>query len=86
MEYIAIVIAGLVFVSFFKTSIRKSAKYVDQVVTTNIAEGQQELIERSMDAYQDVIDTCGQDFKTPDEVYNMLHKKKKRTANAQATA
>lgn len=86
MEYIAIIIAGLVFVSFFKTSIRKSAKYVDQVVTTNISEGQQELIERSMDAYQDVLDTCGSDFKTPDEVYNMLHKKKRTNAQGQATA
>lgn len=80
MEYIAIIIAGLIAVSFFKTSIRRVAKYTDQVVTTNIAEGQQELIERSMDAYQDVIDTCGEDFKTPDEIYNMLHKKKKRTS------
>lgn len=85
MEIIAIIIAGLVFVAFFKQSIRKIAKYTDQIVVTNIAEGQQELIERSMDAYNEVIETCGPDFKTPDEIYNLLHKKQKRTAKTAQT-
>lgn len=78
MEMIAAIIAGLVFVAFFKSSIRQIAKHTEDIVTTNVNESKQELVERSMDAYQDLIRTCGQDFKTPREIYDMMNKRQKR--------
>lgn len=80
MEYVAIIILALIGISFFKKSINRVAKYTDQIIVTNISEGQQELISRSQEAYDAVIEAHGEDFMTPDEVYNKLHKKVKKTA------
>lgn len=86
MESMIILVAGLVAVAFFKASIRKGAKYVEQVVDTNINEEQSELIERSMNAYDEVIAKCGEDFKTPEEVLALLCKKNRRVKNQQKQA
>lgn len=80
MEFgiVVITVVAVLFVSiFFKSSIRKVSKHVESIVTTNIAESQVELTERAMEAYQDLIDECGEDFKTPEEIWKLMNKKRK---------
>lgn len=81
MTGIIILVLVLAFMSFFKKSIRKVARYTEDIVTTNISEGQAELIERSQEAYQEIIDSCGEDYLTPSEMYNRIHHIRKRTPN-----
>lgn len=81
MESVVIIVAMVIAVAFFKSTIRKGTQYINEVVDANIAEEQADLIERSMTAYDEVIDRCGQDFKTPSEVLAMLRKKNRRNRN-----
>lgn len=68
----------LVLLYVFKKPVKTVTGYVDSNLRTEVNEGEVELIQRSMDAYQQVIDTCGEDFKTPQEVYNLLHKRERK--------
>lgn len=86
MESMVIIVAMLIAVVFFKSTIRKGTQYINEVVDTNIAEEQADLIERSMAAYEEVIDRCGPDFKTPDEVLSLLRKKNRRARKNQPQA
>lgn len=69
-------IAGLI---FFKGVIKKTAAHSENVVTTMIDESTVELTKRSMVAYQQLLDEFGEDFMTPEEVYNKMHKKSKKS-------
>ena len=82
MELIVALVVFLVFVMFFKRSIRRVAKHVDTIVTVNIDESQTELIERGEDAYNELIETCGENFRTPEEIYDLMHHRTRRTAKA----
>ena len=73
-----LLIAAVSFIIFFKNGIKKSAKYAEDVINTNINENQYELVKRSSDAYQKIIDEFGEDFMTPEEIYNKINKKKIR--------
>lgn len=72
------VIAAIAFLFFFKGMIKRSGKYAEDVVTTNIAESQVDLIRRSLDALAELKAEFGDDFMTPDEIYNKMQKRKKR--------
>ena len=72
------VIAAIAFLFFFKGMIKRSGKYAEDVVTTNIAESQVDLIRRSLDALTELEAEFGDDFMTPDEIYNKMQKRKKR--------
>lgn len=72
------VIAAIAFLFFFKGMIKRSGKYAEDVVTTNIAESQVDLIRRSLDALAELEAEFGDDFMTPDEIYNKMQKRKKR--------
>ena len=72
------VIAAIAFLFFFKGMIKRSGKYAEDVVTTNIAESQVDLIRRSLDAFAELEAEFGDDFMTPDEIYNKMQKRKKR--------
>ena len=74
------VIATVAFIIFFKGMLKRSGKYAEDVVTTNIAESQVDLIKRSEAAYSRLIEECGEDFMTPQEVYNKMMKVKKKPA------
>lgn len=78
MQGIIIVILVLAALIFFKGSIRKVAKHTESIVDTNINESRQDLIRRSIEAYEEIVEEFGEDFLTPEEVYNKLHKKRKR--------
>ena len=77
---VIIFIAFIAFLIFFKGVIKKTAAHSENIVTTMIDESTVELTKRSMDAYQELIDEFGEDFLTPQEVYNKMHKKGKRFA------
>ena len=70
-----LVVVTIGFLIFFKGMIKKTAQYSEDVVTVNIAESQGELIQRSMTAYEKLIEEVGIDYKTPQEVYNMMMRK-----------
>ena len=82
---IIIIIGFFAFLMFFKKSIRRVARYTDDIVATNISEGQSELIERAQEAYEDIIATCGEDYLTPQEMYDKIHHKRRRN-QAKTTA
>ena len=73
-----LLIAAISFIIFFKNGIKKSAKYAEDVIDTNINENQYELIKRSSDAYNKIVEEFGEDFLTPEEIYNRINKKKIR--------
>ena len=71
-----LLIAVVAAIIFFKNVIKKSAKYAEDVVDTNINENQYDLIKRSNTAYEKIVDEFGEDFLTPEEIYNKINKKK----------
>lgn len=79
MQGIILVIVILAALVFFKGAIRKTAKHTEAIVDTNINESRQDLIRRSIEAYENIIEEFGEDFLTPEEVYAKLHKKRKKT-------
>ena len=81
---ILLILGFLVFVMFFKRSLRKVAKYADDVVTTNISEGMAELIERSQEAHEEIINQCGENYLTPSEMYDKIqHRRQKKNQGLQ---
>lgn len=82
MEMIVALVIFVVFVMFFKRSIRRVARHVDTIVTVNIDESQTELVERAEDAYNELIETCGENFRTPEEIYDLMHHRSRKTARA----
>ena len=73
-----LLIASVSFIIFFKNGIKKSAKYAEDVINTNINENQYELVKRSTNAYNRIVEEFGEDFMTPEEIYNKINKKKTR--------
>lgn len=73
-----LLVAAIAAMIFFKDVIKKSAKYTEDVVDSNISEAQYDLIKRSTDAYNRIVEEFGEDFKTPEEIYNLINKKKIR--------
>lgn len=83
MEFFSGVIILIAFIAaliFFKGVIKKTAAHSENIVTTMIDESTIELTKRSMEAYQELLDEFGEDFLTPQEVYNKMHKKGKKSA------
>ena len=73
-----LLVAAIAAMIFFKDVIKKSAKYTEDVVNTNISEAQYDLVKRSNVAYEKIVDEFGEDFMTPEEIYNRINKKKIR--------
>ena len=72
-----LLVAVVAMIIFYKGAIKKTGQYAEDVVTTNIAENQINLIRRSQEAYAKLEAEFGDDFITPDEFYNKLQKRKK---------
>ena len=82
MEFFSGIILLIAFIAgmiFFKGVIKKTAMHSENVVTTMIDESTVELTKRSMEAYQELLDEFGEDFMTPEEIYNKMHKKGKKS-------
>lgn len=73
-----LLVAAIASMIFFKDVIKKSARYTEDVVDTNISEAQYELVKRSNDAYEKIVNEFGEDFLTPEEIYNKITKRKVR--------
>ena len=71
------VIAAII---FYKGAIKKTGQYIEDVVTVNISESQTDLVKRSEAAYNRLIEECGEDFMTPQEMYDKMMKVKKKPA------
>lgn len=85
MEFFSGVIVLIAFIAgmiFFKGVIKKTAAHSENVVTTMIDESTVELTKRSMAAYQELLDEFGEDFLTPEEIYNRMHKRNKKSIRA----
>ena len=82
-----IVIAVITFIFFFKGMIKKAGAYSEDVITTNISESQIDLIKRSMTALDNIEAEFGEDYMTPQQVYDrmMRRKKKESTENEKKT-
>ena len=72
------VIGCIVAIIYLKPSLRILGSHAKDIVVTNVNEDKKELIQRSEDAYKEIIETCGEDFKTPEEIYNLVCRKKQR--------
>lgn len=82
MEFFSGIILLIAFIAgmiFFKGVIKKTAAHSENVITTMIDESTVELTKRSMEAYQELLDEFGEDFMTPEEIYNKMHKKGKKS-------
>lgn len=73
-----LVIAAIAAIIFFKRLLVKVSKHAEDIVTTNIAESSIELIRRSHNAYADLIDEFGEDFETPQQIYDKIYRKRKK--------
>ena len=82
MEFFSGIILLIAFIAgmiFFKGVIKKTAAHSENVITTMIDESTVELTKRSMTAYQELLDEFGEDFLTPEEIYNRMSKKGKKS-------
>ena len=77
MEAFVTFIVAIAFLIYFKGTIKKTGKYTEDVVTTNIAENQIDLIRRSQEAYARLEAEFGDNYITPDEFYKKLQKQKR---------
>lgn len=74
-----LVIAAIAAIIFFKRVFVKVGKYSEDVVTTNIAESSIDLIRRSTAAYNELTDEFGEDYETPQQIYDKIYRKRKKT-------
>ena len=75
-----LLVAAIATIIFYKGAIKKTGQYAEDVVTVNIAEAQTDLVKRSEAAYSRLIEECGEDFMTPQEMYDKMMKVKKKPA------
>ena len=75
-----LLIAAVATIIFYKGAIKKTGQYTEDVITVNIAEAQTNLVKRSEAAYDRLIEECGEDFMTPQEIYDKMMKAKKKPA------
>jgi len=75
MEYALYIVALLVFVVFFKKPIKKISAHTNDIVTVNIEEDKVELYERAKIAKDTLIERCGPNYQTIEEIYNEMTKR-----------
>lgn len=80
-SYVGIILIICVIASFifFKPMFKKMGMHGDDIVTTRINEQNHKLIKRSQIAFEKLIEECGEDFETPQEIYNKVRKIKEVT-------
>ena len=73
-----LLVATVAMIIFYKGTIKKTGQYTEDIVTTNIAEARTDLVKRSEAAYARLIEECGENFMTPQEVYDKMMKTKNK--------
>lgn len=76
METTIIIFALIFVVMFFKSSIKRVSKHTENVIITEINESQQDLIRRSTEAYNSIVEEFGEDFETPSQIFDKLSRRK----------
>lgn len=74
---ILMMITAIAALIFFKGTLKKIGSHSENIVTTVINESNVDLTRRSMEAYQELVEEYGENFMTPQEIYNKMNKKKK---------
>lgn len=76
---IILIICVITSIIFFKSMLKKVGTHGDDIVTTIINEQNHKLIKRSQIAFEKLIEECGEDYETPQEIYNKVRKIKEVT-------
>ena len=71
---------ALIVVAFFvfRPSLKKINKAIENEITVEIAEGNAELYMRAQEAYDELVENCGEDYKTPEQIYRLMERRKSR--------
>ena len=75
MEYALYIIILLILVVFFKKSIKRVSAHTADIITVNIQEDKIELYERAKIAKDTLIERCGENYQTVEEIYNEITKR-----------
>lgn len=75
MEYALYIVVILLFVAFFKKPIKRISAHTNDVITVNIQEDKVELYERAKIAKDTLIERCGENYQTVEEIYNETTKR-----------
>ena len=75
---LSIVVAIIAAFIVFRPSLKKINKAIENEITVEIAEGNAELYQRAQEAYEELIETCGEDFKTPEQIYRLMERRKSK--------
>lgn len=75
MEYALYIIVLLILVAFFKKPIKRISAHTTDIITVNIQEDKVELYERAKIAKDTLIERCGENYQTIEEIYNETTKR-----------
>ena len=75
MELFALIILVLIAYMIFRRPIRQVMSHGSDILDTEINESKADLIERSMAAYDELVERCGEDFQTPHEIWQRMNHK-----------
>lgn len=75
MEFFALILLVIVLYAIFRRPIRQVTAHASDILDTEINESKGELIERSMIAYDELVQRCGEDFRTPHEIWQAMNHK-----------
>ena len=75
MEIIGGILVLIIILYVFRRPVKRMTRHVDTYAATWTAEDSIELTERAMNAYEKLIETCGENYMTPREVYDKVHKR-----------
>ena len=75
MELFALIILILIVYMIFRRPIRQIMSHGSDILDTEINESKADLIERSMAAYDELVERCGENFQTPHEVWQRMNHK-----------
>lgn len=75
MELFGIIILIIVVYAIFRRPIKQVTAHASDILDTEINESKGELIERSMAAYDELVERCGENFQTPHEIWQRMNHK-----------
>jgi len=75
MEILGAILVLIIVLYVFRRPVKRMTRHADTYVATWVDEDSVELTERSMKAYERLIETCGEDYMTPREIYDKIHKR-----------
>lgn len=74
MELSAVILV-VILLWVFKRSVKKIAVHTDRVITNELNEGIEEMIDNATLTFKRIHDKYGEDYRTPDDVFKLLSSK-----------